>query len=26
MGHKRVVILLATLLRSDEPPAIPVKP
>ncbi|MFL5862902.1 MAG: cupin domain-containing protein [Solirubrobacteraceae bacterium] len=25
-GHKRVVILLATLLRSDEPPAIPVAP
>jgi Cupin domain len=26
VGHKRVVILLATLLRSDEPPAIPVTP
>ena len=26
MGHKRVGILLATLLRSDEPPAIPVTP
>ena len=26
MGHKRVVILLATLLRSNEPPAIPVTP
>jgi len=25
-GHKRVVILLASLLRSDEPPAIPVTP
>jgi Cupin domain len=25
-GHKRVVILLATLLRSNEPPAIPVAP
>jgi hypothetical protein len=26
VGHKRVIILLATLLRSDEPPAIPVMP
>ena len=26
VGHKRVVILLATLLRSNEPPAIPVTP
>lgn len=26
LGHRRVVILLATLLRSDEPPAIPVNP
>ena len=26
MGRKRVVILLATLLRSNEPPAIPVTP
>ena len=26
VGHKRVLILLATLLRSDEPPAIPVTP
>lgn len=26
IGHKRVVILLAALLRSDEPPAIPVTP
>jgi Cupin domain len=25
-GHKRVIILLATLLRSNEPPAIPVTP
>jgi hypothetical protein len=25
-GHKRVVILLASLLRSDKPPAIPVNP
>jgi hypothetical protein len=26
MGHKPVIILLATLLRSNEPPAIPVTP
>lgn len=26
VGHRRVVILLAALLRSDEPPAIPVTP
>ena len=26
VGHKRVIILLATLLRSNEPPAIPVTP
>ena len=26
VGHKRVVILLATLLRKDEPPAIPITP
>jgi hypothetical protein len=26
VGRKRVVILLATLLASDEPPAIPVMP
>jgi hypothetical protein len=26
LGHKRVVILLATLRRSDKPSAIPVTP
>jgi hypothetical protein len=26
IGHKRVVILLATLLRSNKPPAIPITP
>jgi hypothetical protein len=26
VGHRRVIILLATLLRSNEPPAIPVTP